>query len=51
MLFEGKVKMFRFRALKSIFPYLLAAGDLVLVLAGFLAAFLIRFSGPVSASN
>jgi len=43
--------MFRSRAFKSIFPYLLAVGDLVLVLTGFLAAFSIRFSGPAPAIN
>ena len=43
--------MFRSRDFKSIFPYLLAVGDLVLVLAGFLAAFSIRFSGPAPAIN
>lgn len=43
--------MFRSRAFKSIFPYLVATGDLILVLTGFLAAFYIRFSGPAPAIN
>ncbi|MEW6426377.1 MAG: hypothetical protein AB1523_16855, partial [Bacillota bacterium] len=43
--------MRRSRAFKQIFPYLAVAGDLALVLAGFLAAFYIRFFGQVPEVN
>ncbi|MCL6448088.1 MAG: sugar transferase [Armatimonadetes bacterium] len=43
--------MLRSRVVKSVYPYLLAAGDLALVLAGFLLAFCLRFFGPVPAPN
>lgn len=39
------------RTFRHIFPYLVAAGDLVFVLVGFLAAFSLRFFGPVPEVN
>jgi exopolysaccharide biosynthesis polyprenyl glycosylphosphotransferase len=40
-----------FRIFKSIFIYLIALGDLVLIIGGFFAAFKLRFSGIVPGAN
>lgn len=43
--------MLKSRTIKSILPYLLAAGDLILVIGGFFLAFYVRFKGGVPAAN
>ncbi|HAP93024.1 MAG TPA: sugar transferase [Desulfotomaculum sp.] len=45
------IKMFRLRAIKPVLSYLLAVGDLLLVVAGFFLAFSVRFPKEVPVVN